>query len=53
MVGHSDEGYVDLKNHQDGVRVVNHQCPIDAISFGIPMSPVMAAIFGVWGGGVV
>jgi hypothetical protein len=36
VVGHSDEGYVGLEYHQDCVRVVNHRCPIDSISFGIP-----------------
>ena len=36
VVGHSDEGYVELEYHQDGVRVVNHRCPVDALSFGIP-----------------
>ena len=36
VVGHSDEGYVELEYHQDGVRVINHHCPMDAISFGIP-----------------
>ena len=36
VVGHSDEGYVGLEYHQDGLRVVNHRCPMDSISFGIP-----------------
>ena len=36
VVGRSDEGYVELEYHQDGVRVVNHCCPMDAVSFGIP-----------------
>ena len=36
VVGHSDEGYVELKCHQDGLRVINHRCPMDSISFGIP-----------------
>ena len=35
VVGHSDEGYVELEYHQDGVRAVNHHCPMDALSFGI------------------
>ena len=35
-IGCSDEGYVELEYHQDGVRVVNHRCPMDAVSFGIP-----------------
>ena len=36
VVGHFDKGYVDLEYHQDGVLVVNHGCPMDSISFGIP-----------------
>ena len=36
VVGRSDDGYVELGYHQDGVRVVNHHCPMDALSFGIP-----------------
>ena len=36
VVGHSDEGYVELEYHQDGVRVINHRCPMDGLSFGIP-----------------
>ena len=36
VVGHSDEEYVELEYHQDGVRVINHHCPMDALSFGIP-----------------
>ena len=36
VIGHSDDGYVELEYYQDGVRVVNHGCRIDSISFGIP-----------------
>ena len=36
VVGHSDEGCVELEYHQDGVRVINHHCPMDALSFSIP-----------------
>ena len=36
VFGRSDEGYVELEYHQDVVRVVNHRCPMDAISLGIP-----------------
>ena len=52
VVGHSDDGYVELEYYQDGVRVVNHGCRIDSISFGIPKldspppSPFMA--FPIW-----
>ena len=35
VVGNSDEGYVELEYHQDGLRVVNHRCPMDFISFDI------------------
>ena len=38
VVGHTDEGYVELEYLQDGVRVINHHCPIDALSFGIPVT---------------
>ena len=36
VVGRSDEGYVELEYYQDRARVVNHHCPMDALSFGIP-----------------
>ena len=36
VVGHSDKGYVELEYDQGGVRGVNHHCPTDSISFGIP-----------------
>ena len=31
VVGHSDEGYVELEYHQDGVRVINHHYIITLI----------------------
>ena len=36
VVGHFGEGYVEFEYHQGGVLVVNHLCPMDPISFGIP-----------------
>ena len=66
VVGHFDEGYVELEFHQDGVPVVNRQCPIDSTSFGIssldspchlwkslPMSLVMRVMAALFRGNVV
>ena len=36
IVGHSDARYVELEYHQDGLRIINHHCPMDAFAFGIP-----------------
>ena len=36
VVGLSHDGHVELEHNQGGVRVVNHRCPMDCISFGIP-----------------
>ena len=36
IAGHSDEGYEELEYLQNGVCVINHRWPIDALSFGIP-----------------
>ena len=36
VVGLLHDGHVELEYDQRGVRVVNHRCPMDPISFGIP-----------------
>ena len=36
VVSHLDDRHVELEYYRDGVRVVNHRCHIDSISFGIP-----------------
>ena len=36
VVGLLHNGRVELEYDQGGVRVVNHRCPMDSISFGIP-----------------
>ena len=36
VVGLLHNGHVALEHDQGGVRVVNHGCPMDSISFGIP-----------------
>ena len=36
VVGLLHDGHVELEYDQGGVRVVNHRCPMDSISFGIP-----------------
>ena len=36
VVGLLHDGHVEMEYDQGGVRVVNHQCPMDSISFGIP-----------------
>ena len=38
VVGLLHDGHVDLEYDQGGVQVVNHRCPMDSISFGIPPS---------------
>ena len=36
VVGLLHNGHVELEYDQGGVQVVNHRCPMDSFSFGIP-----------------
>ena len=36
VVGLLHDGHVELEHDQGGVQAVNHRCPMDSISFGIP-----------------
>ena len=36
VTGYWDKGYVEFEYVQGAVRIINHHCPIDPLSFGIP-----------------